>query len=167
LAKPSDPELFDATECPKRCSKDFLDCNCQKIGNMVMIYNNKTKVVLILLLSTITALAFALIQEGMFSYLDTLYPIDLWSIAHFFFGFGLFSVIYLVLRNRNLSLLICLGIYPLHEWSEWALKPYYPQITEEIWTNILADLIIDVFGTLVAYFLIVSLLTSKNRSIDH
>lgn len=103
-----------------------------------------------------------LIQELVNSELDELYPIDIWSIAHFVVFFGLTYVTLFQTQYKTtfkvivvIFLFMLTVLYELFELFISSIFPFVHNFSYEIPGNIIADIIIDLLAIVIVLLIYV------------
>lgn len=141
------------TKLPKRTSN-----TCMKtihIGKNTYTHNIQSELLIITLFSFFLAVSIGFFQETVNSKLDEIYGIDFWSIAHFMFGLGFFTLGLLLFKKNTISFIFAIIITSIWEIIEYILGflGFYESVFVEIISNQWMDIIFNISGILLGYYL--------------
>ncbi len=129
-------------------------------GKYRLIYNRNTSMLFFALLGFGLGLFVGFLQEVVVPEWDILYPVDLWSIAHFITCFSLYLLLLYLIRQETVALFFAIIITTVFEPFEQIVifgmlgnTSIIGAIGQEMIWNTVVDLVFNVAGILLAYFI--------------
>lgn len=119
-------------------------------------YNQTSLLYIIAFLSLFLAMLPAWLQESFFSELDTISPIDAYTIVHLFSGVGMYILLYLVTRSKKTAIILFIIITTVYEPFEWYFGnlPFFNKLYAETIWNQVSDIVMNITGMILGYIIV-------------